>query len=354
MPEAGKRILVVPLDWGLGHATRCVPLIRELLQKGCEVMLASSGNSAAFLQAEFPLLTHFTLPEYNPVYPIGNGMVAKMGAQLPKFITAIRQEHTEVNKIVREQKIDVLISDNRYGCYSSHAKSIFITHQLNVLMPAGWKWMEGMVNHFNHQQIARFDECWIPANDSQLIPQLLQNTSGVKTRYIGYLSRLEIQPREKKYDILAIASGPSPQREIFAETIFEQLKGLNKIALLVTGHAHGNVTVKTEGNVTVVDFMGTQEINEAICESRLIVCRSGYSSVMDLMKLDKKALLIPTPGQTEQAYIAQVLKETGVAYSAPQQKFDLQKALKEEPGYTGFKNFEVNNTLLKKAIDSTI
>lgn len=353
MPKAGKRILVTPLDWGLGHATRCVPIIHELLLRGYEVMIASSGTSGALLKREFPQLQHFSLPGYNPLYPTGAGMVGKMGVQLPKFIDVIWQERKAVNRLVKEHHIEVIISDNRYGCYSASAKSIFITHQLNILMPAAFKWMEGIVNAFNRKQIGKFDECWVPADNNELFPDLLKVTGNIKARYIGYLSRLNKMAEEPKYDILVIASGPSPQREIFAELLYEQLNSLNKQALLVKG-GNGADNLKTTNNVTVVDLMATTELNKAVCESKLVVCRSGYSSVMDLMHLQKNAVFIPTPGQTEQEYVAKVLSEQDIAYSAPQQKFDLQKALKEAAHYTGFKNFEVNNTLLAKAVDSIL
>lgn len=353
MPKAGKRILVTPLDWGLGHATRCIPVIRELLVLGCEVMIASSGSSGALLKNEFPQLQHFNLPGYNPVYPSGTGMVGKMGAQLPKFINAIWQEHKAVNRLVKEHRIEVLISDNRYGCYSASAKSIFITHQLNILMPAAFKWMEGLVNAFNRKQIGKFDECWVPADNNELFPDLLAVTGNIKPRYIGYLSRLNKQAGKAKYAILVVASGPSPQREIFAELLYEQLNSLNKQVLLVKGGS-GADNLKTTNNITVVELMTTNELNKAICESNLVICRSGYSSVMDLMRLGRNAIFVPTPGQTEQEYVAKVLSEQDIAYSAPQQKFDLQKALKEAAHYTGFKNFEVNNTLLAKAVDSIL
>lgn len=353
MPKAGKRILVTPLDWGLGHATRCIPVINELLTRKCEVMIASSGVPATLLKHEFPQLQHFNLPGYNPVYPTGGGMVGKMGLQLPKFVNAIWQEHEAVNRLVKEYHIEVIISDNRYGCYSASAKSIFITHQLNILMPTAFKWMEGLVNSFNRKQIGKFDECWVPADNNELFPDLLTVTRGIKPRYMGYLSRLDKQAVQPKYDILVIASGPSPQREIFADLLYHQVKGLNKRVLLVKGGSGAN-NLKTTNNVTVIELMASTELNKAVCESELVICRSGYSSVMDLMKLKKNAIFVPTPGQTEQEYVAKVLSEQGIAYSMPQQKFDLQKALKEAGHYTGFKNFEVNNTPLAKAIDSIL
>ena len=139
--ERTRRILVAPLDWGLGHATRCIPIINALLKRNAEVIIAGSGSSAGLLKAEFPNLKHYSLPGYNPRYATNGNMVWAMAKQLPQFIKTIRQEYTAINELVQKEKIDVLISDNRYGCYSAQAKSIFISHQLNILMPVRFKWM---------------------------------------------------------------------------------------------------------------------------------------------------------------------------------------------------------------------
>src|ERR1017187_2527042 len=192
------------MDWGLGHASRCVPIIRALLQKKCEVLLASSGHALTLLQLEFPQLQSFAITAYDPVYPSDGSMVMKMMTQLPRFLKTISSEHEEIEKIVEERKIDVVISDNRYGAYSEKAKSIFITHQLNILMPEGWKWMGNKVNQFNHEQILRFSECWVPAPASSFIPDLVEAEIDLKIRRIGYLSRFTKKKIAKKYDVLVI------------------------------------------------------------------------------------------------------------------------------------------------------
>src|SRR5687767_2527158 len=136
-----KNVLITPLDWGLGHATRCIPIIRELLNRGCRVFIGGSGASLLLLRSEFPSLTFFSLPGYHPVYSSNTNMVWTMAKQIPKFMRTIRQEHSEVEKFIERNNIDLVISDNRYGCWSKKISSVFITHQLNILMPSQIRWM---------------------------------------------------------------------------------------------------------------------------------------------------------------------------------------------------------------------
>jgi len=190
--EPPKRILITVLDWGLGHATRCIPLIKELQKRNCVVFIASSGRAYELLKREFYLTIRcFEIDGYDPIYPDGGGMVLKMAFQLPKFLRIIAKEQLQIEKIVERNQIDLVISDNRYGCYSIKVKSIFISHQLNIQMPGVWKWMEKRVNRKNHEYINKFSECWIPAPEDSFISTLIKNTDNLNVRQIGYLARFE-------------------------------------------------------------------------------------------------------------------------------------------------------------------
>ncbi|MBK7872558.1 MAG: hypothetical protein IPJ74_18690 [Saprospiraceae bacterium] len=129
-----KRILVAPLDWGLGHATRCIPIVQELLDQDAEVLLATNGGAFELLRKEFPTLIVEKLPAYNIRYANGN-MYWNVGIQLPKIIKAIVSEYYTLKKLIHQYQIDAIISDNRYGCFSKKVKCIFITHQINILIP---------------------------------------------------------------------------------------------------------------------------------------------------------------------------------------------------------------------------
>ena len=157
-----KKVLITPLDWGLGHATRCIPIIHELLKRGCTVLIAGSGDSLLLLKNEFPHLTFFTLSAYSPLYSRTQSMIWKMVSQLPKFVEVIRKEHQQIQVLIEQHKIDFIISDNRYGCWSAKIPSVFMTHQLNILMPDGLKWIEPLVRRVNKRLIKKFSSCWIP------------------------------------------------------------------------------------------------------------------------------------------------------------------------------------------------
>lgn len=329
--ERRKKILIAPLDWGLGHATRCIPVIKALLEQNYRVVVAGSGRSLALLKKEFPELTFYHLPSYNPVYPATSSMITAMALQLPRFAWAMFREYYEVQKIIRQETIDALISDNRYNCYSTSVKSVIITHQTNILMPAGWNSLQQVVNKINHRLLKRFNECWIPAPPDTPFSELMRVPEELTIRYIGYLSRFSTpQPQEKTYDLCVVCSGPEPQRTIFEKLVLKQLKEKSLKAIVVKGKPEtlNPLFSKTE-TLTVANYMLQEELSETIQKSKTVMARSGYSTVMDLMRLNAHAVFVPTPGQTEQEYLAHVLKEQQKAYSTTQENFHLSDALQQ-------------------------
>lgn len=352
-----KRILVAPLNWGLGHATRCIPIIHELQQQGAEVFLASDGRALQLLQKEFPNLTHFKLPAYDINYPFSS-MVMSIGLQLPKILKAIFLEKREIEKLIQEAKIDVIISDNRFGCFSKKVKTIFLTHQLTIKMP--FKWLEMPVRWGNFFWIQKFDECWIPdfagANNlSGALSDVARFTkvskfSKSKTKFIGPLSRMKSGIVKKKYDAIFILSGPEPQRTFLENDLLIQLNNLAGNFLVVQGKTESKIREFLKENIEIVSFMTSKELNQAILASEIVVSRSGYSTLMDLTKLQKKAILIPTPGQTEQEYLANRFFEKDVFYYQNQKDLNLKKALKVGQGFLGFQQQKIDADLLGKAI----
>lgn len=352
-----KRILICPLDWGLGHATRCIPIIRLLLEKNAEVVIAADAGPLALLKQEFPQLTFIQFKGYEIQYPKSGSMKMKMLLSIPKILTEIKEEHTQLDKIIDDYKIDIVISDNRYGCWSKKVKSIFITHQLMIKAPIG----ESVLHKKVLKYIANYDECWVPDVDAS------NNLSGdlahkypvsKNTFFVGALTRfydLSIRTfcveadtsRSGKYDIMAVISGPEPQRSIFEKLVIEQLKQTDLKALVVCGKA-SEQQIETIKNIKIVSHLKSDEMQTAIQNADIILSRSGYSTVMDLASLGKKAIFIPTPGQTEQEYLAKLFMKKGIAFSQSQSSFDLKKALKATENYTGFEKIEPGNKLEKR------
>lgn len=358
-----KRVLVAPLDWGLGHATRCIPIIRLLLARQCTVLLAGSGSALALLQEEFPELPSFILPAYNPTYPRKGSMVWKMARQLPHFITTIRREHNVLEALVREQAIDLVIADNRYGCWSEAVPCIFITHQSNILMPQRFGWLSPLVRRVNIRSMRRFSRCWIPdvPGNHSLAGRLISfgnAPQALDVAYIGAISRFvpPEHPVPVLYDIVAICSGPEPQRSELEALLLRQLIASAFRFVLIRGvvttvRAHQPVA---SGRGEVIDFLPAKDLQRYIAQGGIIVARSGYSTVMDMAALGSKVIFVPTPGQTEQEYLAVRLKEQGIAFFMHQHNFALVAAYSASKHYTGFKAGATDNSLLVKAIDKAL
>ncbi len=367
-------ILICPLDWGLGHAARCVPVIKELQRLGYCVIIGADKSPLAFLQQEFPELPTVIIPGYEVTYG-EKGNSFKLFCESLHFYQSIKKEHQLIEKIIEENNIDIIISDNRYGLWSKKVKSMIITHQLFVKTPVG--------SSFAHKRIEKllynFDEFWIPDFENE--PNLSGDLSHQKTikfphRFIGPLSRFSPKQfvissvfEERKnvsrsqqieeYDIIAIISGPEPQRTIFENLIVEQLKNNQLKAVVVRGLPNINVIAnevkqsaqndkiaasdtlpRNDGNITVFNHLPTEKLYDYLQKSKVVVARSGYSTIMDLVALGKKAILIPTPGQTEQEYLANYHFEQGNFYMQKQSELDIQKGVIEVEQFSATINNE--------------
>ncbi len=330
-----KTILVAPLNWGLGHATRCIPIIRLLIKDGFEVLLASDGDALALLEREFPELESLELPSYQIEYPKnGSSFKWKMLLRSPKILKAIRGEHKIVRDLVNKNKIQGVISDNRFGLYHAAIPTVFITHQLQVLSGNTTK----LTSALHRRYIKRFDTCWVPDFEGGI------NLTGklghpkffdIPITYIGPLSRLEVVKIPMEYDILVLLSGPEPQRTELEDILLHELKIYKGKVLFVRGKIHPEKTIRAQNHIKVVDFMESTDLEKAINASKLILCRSGYTTIMDLAKLGKKAFFIPTPGQTEQEYLAKRLKKMGKVPFVNQNEFKV-KNLSQTKLYSGF------------------
>jgi uncharacterized protein (TIGR00661 family) len=334
------------MDWGLGHATRCIPVIRELISRKCEVGLATNGDALKLLHLEFPELVWYELPGYNPHYSSGS-LLRTILFQVPKFLKTIRQEHRDVDGIVKRDGWDIIISDNRYGCWSAEAINIMITHQMTIPAPRLWR---GLVNRINRKYFRKFSACWIPdlPGDDSLAGDMVKAT-GLNIRHIGLLSRFKKTLNGAyRYDFLAIISGPEPQRSIFEEKARRALTESGKKGFIVRG-----VPGDTNRSNTEAGHLMAEELNQLIIDSGIILSRSGYSTIMDLAVLGKKAVFIPTPGQPEQEYLAKKLAKDRIAFCMDQNQFNLQRALAESVSFSGFKPMD-SNTLLSDALDDLL
>ena len=325
----------------MGHATRCIPIIRELQKQGAEVIIGSSGKPLKILQQEFPTMEHCVIEGYGITYRRSGSFAAAIIPQIPKLINSGFAEHRKLLQLVKELKIDGVISDNRFGLFHAEIPCVFMTHQVGIIMPAVFKWAEKLIYRLNYFLMNKYDCCWIPDFEGE------ENLSGIlshkyklpeQTTFIGPLSRFKkLEGLEMKYDLLVILSGPEPQRTVLEEKLLHQLSDLNLKTLIVRGTPGIEQELKAPSHISFVSHLNAEELNKAMMQSKYIISRSGYSTVMDLGVTGKKAMLIPTPGQTEQEYFGEYFHNKNIFYCASQSSFNLKNALDEFENFSGLR-----------------
>jgi len=338
------RALICPLDWGMGHATRCIPVIDRLIALGYEVVVAAGGRPGEFIRREYPGLRVIDFPGVEIRYPGDSSMVWAMIRLLPRFLRGIHREHRYLKRLIAMTGATLVISDNRYGCWYAGVPSVLITHQLAIRVPDRYRLTEKLLNFFNYKLISRYTACWIP--DFELHRGLAGNLSHPRelppnARYIGILSRFTGEPDvmaladQPAFDLLVMLSGPEPQRTILEEKILRQLRDINLQVAMVRGMPEAEEIYSLYGKVVVYSHLESEKLRDLILRSALVICRSGYSSIMDLVTLGKRAIFIPTPGQTEQEYLSRYLMEKKIFFSMGQEDFDLFYALEMSNNFHG-------------------
>ena len=337
------RVLVVPLDWGLGHATRCIPVIRSLLAEGAEVWLAGEGAQEKLLREAFPALPFLPLKGYRVRYArTARGFAWKMLLQWPRLKRTLRMEHQWLQAMVSQYGFRAVISDNRYGLYHSAIPTVLITHQLSIRSPLG-EWAGKLIQRTNYSYINRFSQCWVPdhagpENLAGLLshPQSLPQTP---VTFTGPLSRFSQEEKaDPKTHLLVLLSGPEPQRSLLEELMIREISQYNGSVTLVRGlPGHATHLPSTE-MIRCYNHLPAADLQEEMKKASLVIARSGYSTLMDAAILGKKCLFIPTPGQTEQEYLARYCMEKGRALWIPQRQFSLGTALQEAAKFS-FREF---------------
>lgn len=329
MSDRAIRVLIAPIDWGLGHASRCMPVIQSLMDHGAAVLICGSGESYNMLKKEFPEASFRELPNFPISYPSSGRIALHLAFSFGKMRRFVKKEHAMLLEILEEEKVDAILSDNRYGIYNENLPSAIITHQLSPQTGIFRHWTDRMIASY----INRFDQCWIPdLPGEESIAGELARSEKVKTilQYLGILSRfsLENQERqiEKEFELLAIVSGPEKQRSIFEKGIVDQIAGLPGDHVLIRGTST-IPNIDYPPNLKVIDISNAVEAEYYLDHARFVVCRAGYSSIMDLMRKKRCALLVPTPGQREQEYLAERLESTNQFLVQKQDELDLSKAI---------------------------
>lgn len=351
-------VFVAPLDWGLGHATRCIPIINELLKIGCDIIIASEGKQANLLKLEFPQAMHVFIKGYHLQFAKNRSKtIWKIFLQIPKILTAIRYENRWLRTFTSNNKVNLVISDNRFGLYHPTIKTVFITHQLLIKTPFN-KLIDRLLQKINYSFINRFNQCWIPdlEENGGLAGKLSHPTvfPVIPTHYVGALSRISHSDitAEQTIKLLVILSGPEPQRTLLEQELCEQVKKLNYATIIVRGLPGSNENLNAQGgNIQFYNHLPANELQSLTRKSEIIIGRPGYSSVMDLLPIGKKCVFIPTPGQSEQEYLAVYLAEKGWCCTGTQNSISLPQLVNEaEKLQLPDLSYLKNENLLRKAI----
>jgi uncharacterized protein (TIGR00661 family) len=350
------RILIAPLNWGLGHATRCIPIIKAFIYLNCEVIIAADKQTFSLLKKEFPTLVFLRCNDYEIEYSRNKiFFTLKLFLQFPRILFSIWKENKWLDKIIKEQKIDVVVSDNRFGMYSKKIFSIYITHQLNI--KTGNRFTEIVSKKIHSYFIKKYFQCWVPDNKENGLAGDLSNSksTGMNIIYIGPISRFHSNTRlEIIYDLLVTVSGPEPQRSVFENKILDQLKNFTGKALLVRGLPSENCNLlRSTHSLKIVNHLSAIELNNAFLQSKMIIGRCGYTTIMDLAALQKRAILVPTPGQAEQEYLAKYLFAKKYFFTVDQENFFLEEVLKKAALFE-FRDIPVSFEKYKKTIEEFV
>lgn len=316
--EKRSRVLVCPLGWGLGHASRLIPVIKHIYNQGYKVFVAGDDPQLMLIKGQFPDIDTIIFPSFkvklsgrtNQLFPL-----LGIALKLPYYIL---KEHLEVKRIIKENRIDLIVSDNRYGLWCKGVKSVFITHQLKVFFPKPFQFLEPLGSIMIRTFAQKFDFCLIPDfNDERNYAGELSHPSKHPNNvtYIGILSRfkdLNFEKNTQTWDLVGIASGPSPQREIFIELIERISTRYNLKTLIIKGDPTEGVNIHEGKNISYVGHLEDKDFAGIILSSRYLIARAGYSTIMDFAALGVSGLIIPTPGQTEQEYLACYLSKKGL------------------------------------------
>lgn len=335
------RIIYGVCSWGLGHATRSLPVIRKLVTEGNELTIISTGRALSLLKEEIGKdAGYIDFPDYVPPQTANPDLFfALLLLNIPKFFRSMYRERKMVANLISKRKYDMIISDNRYGIYDRKKPSFFFTHQLKIMNPYRMKRLESGTEFYTLYFLKRFYAVMVPDyREDSLSGELshgLRFIDEKKIEYVGALSDFKKKEGKEDIDYLASISGPEPHRTLLENKIAEQVGELRGTVVVSLGRAGERKKVMEKDGIVYYSYLDSEDRTRLLNSSKLVISRSGYSTLVDLAVLGKKALFIPTPGQPEQEYLGEYHNEKRTFYSVPQDRFVLKRDVKLAEKYEG-------------------
>ncbi|MEA1964380.1 MAG: glycosyltransferase [Candidatus Aerophobetes bacterium] len=333
------KVLFGICSWGLGHATRDIPLIKRMLEEGHTLTLCGKGRSLELLKKEFKKkCLYLNIPDYSSPYSKRNFFIPKFVAYVPFYINEIIEEHKRIKKLIYKERYERIISDNRFGVYSKEIPSYFISHQLRFIVPGRIKPFERVTERFNYLFKNNFCKFLVPDDrESCLSGELSHNLNYFekdRIEYLGIISDLKKRDVKEDIDYFISISGPEPQRTIFERRVLAQAPFLRGKVVIALGKPENEKEI-VDNHLHIFGFLERERQEEIMNRAKLVITRPGYTTVMELAILGKKALFIPTPGQTEQVYLASYHEKKGNFYSVEQDKLNLREDVEKAKEYKG-------------------
>jgi len=302
---SNQRVMLSPLNWGLGHVTRTTPVIQQLLKQNNEVFICCDETQERFYRNYFPDLWYIPLEGYPFKFGGKGKWIFDLSRQLKNLNEFRKYELKKTHELALNFKPDLILSDQRFGFRNEAVKSCIISHQLNLQLPL-WA---GLGKSMNRKQLNKFDEIWIPDLKGSILSGDLSKTTSSKAHYIGCLSRFSFDGGvidEKEFAYLGIISGPEPYASQLFYELVDQFSRLEDKTAIIAPSKMITGSVRKKGNCTVHTLPDKELMNYLFQSSETVVSRSGYSTLMDLTVMQNNAILIPTPGQSEQLYLAKL------------------------------------------------
>lgn len=336
------KVLFGVCSWGLGHATRDLPLIKGIIEAGHQITIVARGRSLNLLKEELGnSCCYLEIPDYSSPYSKKDFSVPKFLSYFPVYMNQVIREHKRIKKLVRREGYERIVSDNRFGIHNREIPSYFISHQLRFLAPGRVKLFEMATEGFNYSFFKNsFTKFLVPDfKEDFLSGDLSHNLKYFKERqveYLGILSDLRKRKVRQDIDYFISVSGPEPQRSIFEHKVLEQAPRLKGKVVVALGKPEAPQE-RGSSELRIFGYLNRREQEDVMNRAKLIIARPGYSTLMELVALGKKALFVPTPGQTEQVYLAKYHRKQGNFYSVGQDSLNLDRDVEEAKRYQGIK-----------------